>query len=313
MRYRVYSEALKEKYGEKVYKLPVNLPVTCPNRDGLISTGGCVYCGEKGAGFESLGASFDVKGQLLSNMDYIGKKYHAGKFIAYFQNFSNTYLPPDLFGSALAQAALPNIVGADISTRPDCIAKEYLDILKRFSVSSGLDIGIELGLQTVNYHTLKKLNRGHTLAEFIDSIYQIHPYGFPVCAHLILDLPDDTPEDVIECAKILSALRVSSVKLHSLYIVKNTVCHEQYQSGSLRLLSPGEYADRCVLFLRHLSPEITVQRLIGRAPEEDTVIANYHMSWWRIKDMILEKMERLSAVQGDLCDYLGGKAVRHFI
>ena len=309
MLYKEYSKALSDKYGEKVYKLPVNLDVTCPNRDGTVGLGGCAYCGSCGAGYESLSNTLSAAEQLKLNMEYIGPKYNAKKFIAYFQNFSNTYMPPEDFRAAVMQARMENIVGIDVSTRPDCIAPEYLDILRE----TGLDICIELGLQTVNYHTLKSINRGHSLAEFIDAVLMVKSYGFEVCAHVILDFPQDDMEDVIECAKILSALKIDTVKLHSLYIVKGTEFEKMYDNGSLKLLSVTDYVDRCIAFLCHLSPDISIARIIGRAPEKDTRIANFGMSWWKIKDMILEKMETENMHQGDMCNYLGGNAVRKFL
>ncbi len=309
MLYKEYSKSLADKYGEKVYKLPINLDVTCPNRDGNIGLGGCAYCGSCGAGYESLSSTLSAKEQLKLNMDYIGPKYNAKKFIAYFQNFSNTYMPPKDFREAVMQARMENIVGIDVSTRPDCIASEYLDILKE----TGLDICIELGLQTVNYHTLKSINRGHSLAEFIDAVLTVKSYGFEVCAHVILDFPQDDTEDIIECAKILSALKIDTVKLHSLYIVKGTEFEKMYDRGSLKLLSAEDYVNRCTAFLRHLSPDISVARIIGRAPEKDTRIANFGMSWWKIKDMICGKMEAENIRQGDMYTYLGGSAVKKFL
>jgi len=309
MLYKEYSKALTDKYGEKVYKLPINLDVTCPNRDGTIGLGGCAYCGSCGTGYESLSNALSAKEQLKLNMEYIGPKYNAKKFIAYFQNFSNTYMPPEDFRKAVMQARMENIVGIDVSTRPDCIAPEYLDILKE----TGLDICIELGLQTVNYHTLKSINRGHSLAEFIDAVLTVKSYGFETCAHVILDFPQDDMEDVIECAKILSALKIDTVKLHSLYIVKGTQFEKMYDDGSLKLLSVTDYVDRCIAFLRHISPDISVARIIGRAPEKDTRIANFGMSWWKIKDMICAKMEEGNIRQGDMCTYLGGSAVKKFL
>ncbi len=309
MLYKEYSKALADKYDEKVYKLPVNLDVTCPNRDGTIGLGGCAYCGSYGAGYESLSNTLSAKEQLKLNMQYIGPKYNAKKFIAYFQNFSNTYMPPKDFREAVQQARMENIVGIDVSTRPDCIAPEYLDILKE----TELDICIELGLQTVNYHTLNEINRGHSLAEFIDAVLMVKSYGFEVCAHVILDFPQDSMEDIVECAKILSALKIDTVKLHSLYIVKGTAFEKMYDDGTLKLLSAEDYVDRCVAFLRHLSSDIAIARIIGRAPEKDTRIANFGMSWWKIKDMILEKMESENIYQGDMCTYLGGSAVRKFL
>ena len=168
---------LKEKYGEKVYKLPVNIPVTCPNRDGTVGYGGCIFCGEEGAGFETLSNSLSVVRQLKTNMDYIRKKYNAHKFISYFQNFSNTYLPLEQFKKYIREACLEDIVEISISTRPDCINDQYLFFLDEIRHEKNVEISIELGLQTVNYHSLLKINRGHTLAEFIDAMLRINSFN----------------------------------------------------------------------------------------------------------------------------------------
>ncbi len=310
--YRVYSEHLREKYGEKVYKLPVNLPVSCPNRDGYISCGGCIFCGEKAAGFESLSSKMSVTAQLEKNAEYIGKKYGAKKFIAYFQNFTNTYMPTDIFEKYMREAAESGVVEIDVSTRPDCINEKYLEILKRVKAEYGVEISVELGLQTANYHTLKKINRGHQLAEFIDAVLQVKKFEFETCAHVILDFPWDTRLDTVETAKIISALGVDGVKLHSLYVVKNTPLAKMFENGEITLFPANEYVERAVLFLRYVSSKTVIHRLVGRAPEEDTLIANSGISWWKIKDMILENMQKENAVQGDLCTYLGGSGVAKF-
>ncbi len=308
MPYNVYSEYLKGKYGEKVYKLPVNLSVTCPNRDGRISSGGCIFCGETGAGYESLPSEMSVAEQINTNRDYIGKRYGAKKFIAYFQNFCNTYMPYEEFEKCITEAAEQRVVGIDISTRPDCVTVKHLEILEGISKKYGIDISMELGLQSVNRKTLEIVNRGHGVAEFLDSVLMIKKYGFDICVHLIPDLPWDSREDVIEAAKILSALKISSVKLHSLFVVKNTKLAEMYETGEINLFGAEEYAQRCVLFLKYLSPEIVIQRIVGRVPEEDSITANDGMSWWRIKDRIVEILSDENAVQGCMCNYLGGCA-----
>lgn len=308
MNYNIYSDYLKKKYGEKVYKLPVNLPVTCPNRDGRISYGGCIFCGESGAGYESLSADLSVEKQIETNMEYIGKRYGAKKFIAYFQNFCNTYLPLDSFKEYVEAAAKKNIVGIDISTRPDCVTEKHLELLKEISDKFSLDISLELGLQSVNPRTLEIINRGHGLAEFLDSVMMIKKFGFNICVHLIPDLPWDTVDDVILSAKIMSAMKIDSVKLHSLYVVKNTKLADMYQKGEVKLLGAEEYARRCAQFLKYLSPDIVIQRIVGRVPEEDSIIANDRQSWWRIRDRIIEIMQNENISQGISCNYLGGNA-----
>ena len=312
-RYRMISVFYKERYGEKAYKIPVALPLTCPNRDGSAGVGGCTFCGEIGAGYENRPASMTVKQQIDETVVHIAKKYKAYKYIPYFQNFSNTYLPPEKFRHYVEEACLEHVVGIAIATRPDCVHDAYLDILKDIQTQYGIDIYVELGLQSVNYHTLQKVNRGHTMAEFIDAVLRIKRYGFEVCTHMILNLPWDTMDDVIEGAKTLSALQVDQVKLHALYLVKNTKMAGDYEAGEFTLISAEEYARRVVEFLRYLDPKIVLQRLVGRAPEENTIFTNWSMGWWRVQDLIDQIMEDEDIFQGSGYDYLHGAAVQKFL
>ena len=312
-RYRIISAFYKERYGEKAYKIPVALPLTCPNRDGSAGVGGCTFCGEIGAGYENRPASMTVKQQIDETVVHIAKKYKAYKYIPYFQNFSNTYLPPEKFHQYVEEACLEHVVGIAIATRPDCVHDVYLDILKDIQNKYGIDIYVELGLQSVNYHTLQKVNRGHTMAEFIDAVLRIKRYGFEVCTHMILNLPWDTMDDVIEGAKTLSALQVDQVKLHALYLVKNTKMARDYEASEFTLISAEEYARRVVEFLRYLDPKIVLQRLVGRAPEENTIFTNWSMGWWRVQDLIDQIMEDEDISQGSGYDYLHGAAVQKFL
>ena len=312
-RYRAISAFLKEKYGEKVYKLPVALPLTCPNRDGSVGVGGCVFCGEIGAGYENLPASITVREQLEKNIAHIAPKYKAYKYIPYYQNFSNTYLEPDRFRAYMEAGCIDSTVGIAIATRPDCINDRYLEILQDIKEKYGVDIYLEYGLQSVNYHTLEKINRGHGMAEFIDAVLRTKRYGFSVCAHMIVNLPWDTMTDTIEGARILTALGVDQVKLHALYIVKNTLMAKWYEEKQFSLISADEYIERVIAFLQHLDKDIVLQRLVGRAPEENTLFTNWSMGWWRIQEEIERRLEERDVRQGDLCNYLNGSAVRKFL
>jgi radical SAM protein, TIGR01212 family len=308
--YNRYSQYLKNRYGEKVYKLPLNIPVSCPNRvDGK---GGCTYCDDKGAGFENLSGTLLIREQLKANMEYIGGRYKANKFIAYFQNFTNTFLPLPEFESYMKQAAEENIVEIAVSTRPDCIRKEYLDVLKAIKEEKGIDITVELGLQSTNCHTLEKINRGHSLAEYIEAMILIRQYGFKTCTHLIVNLPWDDMDDVIEASKVVSVLKTDFIKLHALYIVDGTEMALQYKNNEFTVCTVNEYKKRVITFLRYLSPEVYVQRIIGRAPKENTLFANWNESWWKIRDEIEAEMAENGYVQGDLYNYIGGSAVKRF-
>ena len=307
--YRSYSQYLKERYGEKVYKLPVSLPVTCPNRDGTCGNEGCVFCGSIGAGYENLPADWTVTRQLASNREHISGKYKANKFIPYFQNFSNTYLPPEELRRYLVEACQPDVVALALATRPDCVSDAHLEVLQNIKETYNVDISVELGLQTVNYHTLDKIGRGHSLGEYLDAVCRLHRFGLECCTHLILNLPWDDRRDVVENAKVLSALGVEQVKLHALYIVKGTQMARWYEEGSIQLCSMEEYMERVILFLQYLHPDMVVQRLLGRAPESHTLFSNWQTGWWKIRDEIHATMRERGLQQGGCCNYLNGAAV----
>jgi radical SAM protein (TIGR01212 family) len=252
--------------------------------------------------------------QMAANKAHIVPKYKAKKFIPYLQNFSNTYTTPEQLAAWVAEAGAPeDVVAVYIATRPDCVSDEHLAAIKAQADKYGIDICVELGLQSTNVHTLTAINRGHTLAELIDAILRIKRYGLQSCVHLILNLPWDDELDVIEDAKILSALGVDQVKLHALYIVKGTAMARDYEAGRIKMISLPEYEDRVIKFLEHLSPDIVLQRIIGRAPAENTLFSNWQTGWWKIRDHIINVMAQEGRYQGRLCDYLNGKAVRKFI
>lgn len=305
--YNKYSDYLKNKYGEKVYKLPVNLPITCPNR---INSSGCSFCAEVGTGFEALDSKISVSEQLNKTKKLIEKKYNAKKYIAYFQNYTNTFMPLEQFQAYIKEAAKDeDVVEISISTRPDCIRDSYLDVLFHIMNEYQVDINIELGLQSANYHTLDAIERGHGLAEFIDAVLRIKQYPFTICTHIILNLPGDALRDIIETAKILSALKIDIVKLHSLYIAKNTKLSKQYKDGTIKICSKEEYIERVITFLEYLSPDMVVERLFSRIPEEDADFSNWNTSWWKLQDELLNNMHMSNTYQGKKFHYLNGSAL----
>ncbi len=311
--YNNYSDYLKKTYGAKVYKLPIALPVTCPNRDGNKGYGGCTFCGEIGAGYENLPEAMSISEQIIRNKEHIVPKYKPDKFIVYMQNFTNTYMPLSTLREYFREACgHSDIVRVAFSTRPDCLNDEYLAALQSLGLEYKVDVSLELGLQTVNYHTLRKVNRGHGLAEYIDAMQRINKYGLYSCTHLILNLPDENIYDVMESAKIVSALHTTEVKLHALYIVKGTVMAQEYERGEIELIGLDEYIERVVTFLEYLDPQITIQRLIGRAPASHTLVSNWSTGWWKIRDMIEEKMRVQNRTQGCRYNYLNGSALKRW-
>ncbi|MDD2553629.1 MAG: TIGR01212 family radical SAM protein [Desulfotomaculaceae bacterium] len=309
--YNRYSAYLVKKYSQKVYKLPVNLPGTCPNRDGRLGRGGCIFCDDQGSGFDCLSNTVSIREQLEANKVFFRKRFNAKKFIAYFQAYTNTYLQLDRFKENISEGVgVDDLVGLSVSTRPDCVNDRYLDFLSEIRKRHHLDIDIELGLQTVNYHTLHRINRGHTLAEFVDAVLRIKKHGFATCAHLILNLPWDVMDDVRENAKLLSALGIEYVKLHSLYVVRGTVLGDMYEKGEAGIISLDDYVLRVAEFLKYLDPDMVIQRLVGKGPRADLLFSNWGLSWWLVKQRIEDYLVKNGIYQGLQFDYLDGKAVR---
>jgi hypothetical protein len=300
-RYKVYSDALKKTFGEKVYKIPIHLPCSCPNRDAITKQGGCIFCGDVAAGFEAAPSTLSIAEQANPTIELIKRKYKANRFILYFQNYTNTFMALNTFQLALEEAShIKDVVGLSISTRPDCVSVAQLELLSQLK-TKGYHITIELGLQTPNIQTLRRINRGHGLAGFIGAVNLIHTYGFSVCTHLILNLPWDDDEDAIEAAELMSVLNVEEVKLHSLYILKGTVLGEAYLAGSLPpLISAEAYMNRVILFVEHLDSDIVIQRFFARAPEDQTLFCNWGHSWRKLKDMLDDMFEVRDAYQGRL-------------
>lgn len=309
--YNDYAAWLQNKYGERVYKLPVNLPGgSCPNRDGRIGFGGCAFCENSGSGFHCLPETMRVAEQVKENKAFYKKRFSCNRFIAYLQSYSNTYLPLGDFRKAIDHATQdPDIVGISVSTRPDLVHPAYLEALAELAERRNLDVDVELGLQTVNYHTLAAMHRGHTLAHFIDAVQRIHRAGFAACAHVILNLPGDTDADAHETARILSALDVQFVKLHSLYIVGGTALAKSYVRGEFDMISLDAYVNRAVDFLELLRPDAVVARLVGKGPRENLIFCNWDTSWWKIKDAINDTFEKRGTRQGSRCNYLVGALI----
>ena len=297
--YYSISEYYKKTYGQKVYKLPVKLSLTCPNRDGSKCYGGCIFCGDSGGSFENLPSYLSVDQQLERNRQYIGERYKADKFIAYFQNFTNTYMTLGDFKEIIKACDKDYIVGVSISTRADSISEDKLIFLKQWSERTHIDITFELGLQTANYKTLDILNRGESLFEFIEACMLINKYSFRICTHVILSLPWDTKRDVIETARICNVLGVKEIKIHSLFIIKGTRLSQMYANHEFVMPTCNDYIENVIEFLRIINPDVAIQRLVGRAPKEETIFCNWDRSWWSIRDDIVDRMNENGYIQGD--------------
>jgi len=283
--YRDLNSYLREKYGCRVQKITVDAGLTCPNRDGSISTGGCIYCNPKGSGTGAAQRNLGIKEQLESAKEFLRKRYKAKKFLAYFQSFSNTYAPFSSLREMYEQALeVEDVVGLTIGTRPDCVENRVLDYLQ--SLSTEYLIWMEYGLQSAIDRTLHRINRGHATVDFQDAVYRTRERGIPVCAHIILGLPGEGREEIMQTAEYLNRVGVDSVKIHLLYVVEGTKLQRLYEKGQYRCLDRQEYVSLVGEFLSLLSPQMIVQRLTGDPHKEELVAPQWS----------LEKRENLRAI-----------------
>lgn len=299
MIYNEYSKFLKDRFSEKVYKIPVKVEgLSCPNRDGTCGYGGCIFCGEEGGSFENREGS--IESQIKKNILHIEKKYNAHKFIVYLQNYTATYMEFNKFKETILESlrVSDRIVGINISARPDFLNDRHLDFLEE--INKKYMVTLELGLQTPNYHTLLKINRGHLLSHYIDAVKRIKKRGLRISTHLILNLPFDDDLDALESANLMSVLEIDEVKIHALYILKNTELGRMYLNDEIKLISKDEYVRRVIIFLRNLDKKVVIGRLLGRAPESDSLFCNWGFSWWKIRDEIVDIMKENGYYQGQL-------------
>lgn len=296
--YYTYKQYLVKRYGEKVYKLPIQIPVSCPNKDPLSDNSGCAFCSSKGTGFEALENAPSIYDQLIYAKDKITARYHAEKFIGYFQNYTNTNLPVEKLISYFDEVVKFGVVGIDIATRPDCIDMNYLETLKNYSDQNNVDLTFEIGLQIANDQILSDMNRGHTVENFVQGVKLIKSFGFPVCVHIILNLPKSTSIDVERTINLLNELRIDIVKFHSLYIPNDCSLSRPYIEGKVIICTYEEYVNRVIASIRKLNPSIAISRLVSRIPEENALFSNWNMSWWKIYNDIMCFLKENNVYQG---------------
>lgn len=298
--YLRFSDALKARYGKKVYKLPLHVPGSCPNRDGKISYGGCSFCAEGAMDFELLDCALPIREQLKKNKDYMGSRYGAEKFIAYFQNYSATYRPTEELLFMMEQCLMDDLVEISLSTRPDCLDDGMLQSIKEFSLEHQLEISIELGVQCLNDKILMSMRRGHNAKASLDAMKMVKEKGLLLGVHAILNYPGMEKEDVKHIAEVFSAYGVDRVKLHSLYVEKNTFLGNAYEKGEVDICSAEEYLERILLFLGYLDERIAVERFFARAPEETTLFCNWSRSWRYLMNELEKIMHERNFKQGEL-------------
>lgn len=258
--YLTLNEYLKNIFGGRVQKIPLDAGLTCPNRDGTKGKGGCIYCNETGSGTGALSFGTDLRQQLEDGMKWAKRRYNARMFLAYLQSFSNTYAPLERLAEIYRTALAPDeVVGISIATRPDCIDTKRLMLIK--GIAGGKMVWMEYGLQSANNITLRRINRGHTFEDFVHAVTITHELGIPICCHVIFGLPGETQEDMQYTIERVRELKVEGIKFHQLSILKDTPLQRLLERGTYRPISQELYTDLVAWSVRYLGSECVIHRL----------------------------------------------------
>ena len=296
-RYNDFNTYLRSLFGCRVQKITVDAGLSCPNRDGRVSSGGCIFCNARGSGTGAHSRGQTVTDQLLQGKKFLARRYKAHKFLAYFQSFSNTYAPSDTLRKLYDEAlAVEDVVGLSIGTRPDCVDVPVLDLLQDYAGHHL--IWLEYGLQSASDKTLELINRGHDVRCFENAVRATLNRGIKICAHVILGLPGESRRDILHTAGTISDLGIDGVKLHLLYVVKGTPLETLYQQGNYRCLEQQEYIDLVCDFLERIPPEMVIQRLTGDPHPEELVAPQWARRKTDTLRIINETLEKRNSRQG---------------
>ena len=301
--YNSFNDAMKRRFGCKVYKLSLDGGFTCPNRDGTIGSRGCIFCGASGSGEFA-----ESPEQIEKAKQRVAAKIRDGKYIAYFQNFTNTYAPAErlseLFRPVIER---PDIAALDIATRPDCLEPEKVALLRELREIK--PVWVELGLQTVNPKTAAYIRRGYELDVFDLCLKRLKSAGLEVIVHMIIGLPGETEEDIYRTASYISSSGADGIKLQLLHVLKGTDLYEDYLAGKFMTLELKEYTELLKGCIRRLRPEIVIHRLTGDGAKRDLAAPLWSADKKRVLNAIRAEFEKDNVVQGELCRE-NGRTVR---
>lgn len=308
-RYFSLNEYCKQAFGDKVYRLSLNGGMTCPNRDGSLGIGGCTFCSEGGSGDFAATYDVSVSAQIAEAKTRIQQKTDCNKFIAYFQAYTNTYAPIQHLRRIYTEAFQePDVVALSIGTRCDCLGDEVLNLLKELAqhnwpVSNGLSqkpIWVELGLQTIHNDTHARLNTHTTVEGFDMAVSKLQALGIPVITHVILGLPGETKEMMLETVSHIASLPIVGIKLQLLHILKGTKLAFEYESKPFPLFSMEEYCDFIIDCLEILPPDMVVHRLTGDGPRNLLIAPLWSTDKKRVLNTINKKLKERKTYQGRL-------------
>jgi radical SAM protein (TIGR01212 family) len=308
-RYYPFSRFLRERFGGRVARVTVDAGFTCPNVDGTVTTGGCVYCDNRSFSPTRRQGRLPVRDQVLRGVKFMGRRYAADRFLAYFQAATNTHAPVEklrrLYNEALAH---PQVVGLAVGTRPDSVPEAVLDLLAGYARDRY--VLLELGLQSIHDRSLTWMNRGHDAAAFFDAVRRCEGRGLDVCAHVILGLPGESPADMLATADALAALPVQGVKIHNLHVIRDTPLERMYRAGEVRMLTLEEYVPLVCDFVERLRPDMVIHRLSGDAPPDYLVAPAWCLDKQGLLALIDDELARRDGWQGRCCRPAPPVAVR---
>ena len=297
--YYSFARYLKEKYPFKVRKISLDAGFTCPNRDGTKATGGCIYCENRSFSLNSKGVLKNVKEQIDSGMAFYRKSFDAEKFIIYFQAYTNTYAPVDYLKSIYDVVFdYPDVVAMSIGTRPDCVPDDVLDLIE--SYTDKLDVWLELGLQSIYNETMEFTNRAHTYEDFKDAVRRAKGRGLKLCVHTIFGFPQETHEMMMATADKVAEMGLDSIKIHHLYVARQTAMEVMYKNGKIRTMDLDEWASLAADVLERISPTMVVQRLMGEIQGEYLVAPKWEKSKNEVIQAIEQELIRRGSYQGRL-------------
>jgi len=298
-RFNSFNRVLRESFDARVYKIGLRLDFTCPNRDCKVAVGGCIYCNNSSHTPANYRPRMSVTEQLEQGAAALSRRHNAERFIAYFQSYSNTYDAPKRLAQLYREAlAFPGVVGLAIATRPDCLADETLDLLAQLARQTYL--WLELGLESMRDRTLRWINRGHDLAQYVDAVERARSRSLRICTHLILGFPGESREEMLETADFFNHLGIEGVKLHNLHVLKNTVLEKYFLAGAVPLFSQDGYVALVVDFLERLNPAIVMHRLSAEAHRAITVAPAWSVDKRGMHNKIHRQLIQRDAWQGRL-------------
>ncbi|MGN0601954.1 MAG: TIGR01212 family radical SAM protein [Oscillospiraceae bacterium] len=297
-RYQTYNYYLRHRFGQKVFKVPLNVDLGCPNRDGTKGTGGCIFCSAKMSGDFAGNPCDDIKTQFNEIKEKMHHKWQEGLYIPYFQAGSNTYADVEVLREMYYTAlSFDSVVGLSIATRADCITEEIADLLQEISKKTYLVV--ELGLQSIHDKTAELCNRCHTYEDFLKGFKLLKERNINICVHIINGLPYESREMMIETAQTVGKLGIHSIKIHLLHILKGTKLAQMYEKGVFQALSREEYVDIVCEQLERLPKDVIIQRVTGDGAKDELIAPLWSLKKFCVMNEIDKKMARENLYQGD--------------